>query len=264
MNFLKAFVPIIIAIFLIIFDYRFSYLDSLRQGVSTLVSPIYMVVSLPKKLYIWINEQGTSKDQLLSDNQNLNNKLLKLNTRLQQVNALVLENKKLNALLDSSYTLQQTQFTIARIESITQSRLKKQIMIDKGSNSNLKVGQVVLGSKGIIGQITQITPTTASVLMVSDPTQHVPVKNFRNGVQGISQGVAENQYRLFIKFIGPEADIKIGDIFLSSALGGKFPNGYPLGRVIHAEQHKNESFQHIVLEPIQKTHDLEFVIVLDN
>ncbi len=264
MNFLKAFIPITIAIFLILFDYKFAYLDSLRQGVSTLISPIYMVVNLPKKLYIWVDEQGTSKDQLLSDNQNLNNELSKLNARLQQTDALVLENKKLNALLNSSYTLKQSEFTIARIESITQSRLKKQIMIDKGSNSSLQVGQVVLGSKGIIGQITQTTPTTSSILMASDPTQHVPVKNSRNGIKGISQGMAENQYRLFVKFIEPGADIKIGDIFLSSALGGKFPDGYPLGRVTHVEYHKNEDFQHIELEPMQKTHDLEFVIVLDN
>jgi len=89
--------------------------------------------------------------------------LLKLKVKLQQTDALTLENKKLNTLLESSYTLQQAKFTTARIENVARSRLKKQIVINKGSNDNLKIGQVALGAKGVLGQITQITPTNASI-----------------------------------------------------------------------------------------------------
>ncbi|WPE18412.1 rod shape-determining protein MreC [Candidatus Thioglobus autotrophicus] len=263
MNFLKIFTPITIAIFLIIFDYKFSYLNNLRQSVATLISPIYMVVSLPEKLYTWINEQGTSKEQLLNDNQSLNNELLKLKVKLQHRDALALENKKLNTLLESSYGLQQASFTVARIESVSRSRLKKQIVINKGGNDNLKVGQVALGANGVLGQITQTTPTNASILIVSDPTQYIPIKNVRNGVQGMSQGIAEDKHQLLVRFIEPESDIKIDDIFVSSALGSKFPNGYPVGRVTDVEQRKNESFMHVTLEPMQQIYDLEFVIILD-
>ncbi|CAC9548324.1 hypothetical protein [uncultured Gammaproteobacteria bacterium] len=263
MNFFKIFIPVIVAIFLILFDYKFSYLNQLRQNVATLISPIYMGVSLPGKLYIWINEQGTSKDQLLNDKRNLNSELLELHARLQQTDALILENKKLNALLESSYTLQQRTFTTARIEQVSRSRLKKQITINKGSNEHLKIGQVALGANGVVGQIIEVTPTNASILMVSDPTQHIPVKNSRNGIQGISQGVAENQFLTLVKFIESDLDIQIDDIFLTSALGGKFPDGYPLGKVTHVEHHVDESFLRIVLEPIQKTQNLEFVIILD-
>ena len=115
----------------------------------------------------------------------------------------------------------------------------------------------------MLGQITQITPTNASILIASDPTQFVPIKSVRNGIQGMSQGVAENKHRLLVKFIEPESDIKINDIFVSSALGSKFPNGYPVGRVTHVEQRKNESFMYVTLEPIQQIHDLEFVVILD-
>jgi rod shape-determining protein MreC len=160
--------------------------------------------------------------------------------------------------------LKKASFTLARIESVSQSRLKKQIMINKGSSDNLKIGQVVLGAEGIIGQTTQITPNSSRVLMVSDPTQYIPVKNARNGIRGVSQGMAENQAHLLVKFIQPDADIKIGDIFLSSALGGKFPDDYALGRVIRAELRENEDFLYVVLEPMQKTHHLEFVLILDN
>ena len=177
---------------------------------------------------------------------------------------MTLENKKLNTLLESSYTLQQAKFTTARIENVTRSRLKKQIVINKGSNDNLKIGQVALGAKGVLGQITQITPTNASILITSDPTQYIPIKNVRNGIQGVSQGVAENKHQLFVKFIESESDVMVDDMFVSSALGSKFPNGYPVGRVTHVEQRKNEPFMYIVLEPMQQIYDAEFVVILDD
>ena len=264
MKFLKIFIPIVIAIFLILFDYKFSYLNNLRQSVATLISPIYMVVNLPSQLYTWIDEQGTNKDQLLSDNQNLKNELLKLKANLQTTQALTLENKKLKTLLESSYTIQQKDFILAGVTLISQSRLKKQLILDKGSSNNVKMGQVVLGSEGVVGQISQVTPFNSTVLMASDPTQHVPVKNSRNGVQGISRGVAENNHLLNVDFIETDLDIKIGDVFLSSGIGKKFPDGYPLGKVTRVEKRKNEPFLHIQLQPIQSTKHLEFVIIVND
>ncbi len=221
-----------------------------------------MMVNLPSKIYIWIDEQGTSKDQLIRNNNNLHRKLLKLKAKLQTYNALTLENKKLQALLDSSYTVKQQNFILARISALSQSRLKKQIIIDKGSSNGIKVGQVALSAKGIIGQVSRTTPLYSTILMVSDPTQHVPVKNERNSIRGISRGVAENNHLLNVEFIEPNLDVKVGDIFLSSSIGSKFPNGYPLGTVIRVEKHQNEPFLHIQLKPTQALEQLEFVIIV--
>ncbi len=220
-----------------------------------------MVVNLPSQLYTWINEQGTSKDQLINNNNNLHRELLKLKAKLQTYNALALENKKLQALLGSSYIIKQQKFTLAKISALSQSRLKKQIIIDKGSSSGIKVGQIALGAKGIIGQVSQTTPLYSTILMVSDPTQHVPIKNERSGIRGISKGVAENNHLLNVEFIKPNLDVKMGDVFLSSAIGSKFPAGYPLGTVIRVEKHQNEPFLYIQLEPTQTLEQLEFVII---
>ncbi|HCA67891.1 MAG TPA: rod shape-determining protein MreC, partial [Gammaproteobacteria bacterium] len=196
MQFLKLFTPVFIAIFLILSDYKFSYLDNLKQSIAKLISPIYLVVNLPSQLYIWIDEQGTTKQTLLNQNKQLNGELTRLKANLQTHNALLLENQKLKQLLGASYQISSQKFILGRVSSVSQSRLKKQIIINKGSNDNLAVGQVVLGSKGVIGQITQTTPLYSTVLMITDPTQYVPIKNQRNGIRGISKGVASNQGRL--------------------------------------------------------------------
>ncbi|SFV83917.1 Rod shape-determining protein MreC [hydrothermal vent metagenome] len=264
MQFLKLFTPVFIAIFLILSDYKFSYLDNIKQSIAKLISPIYLVVNLPSQLYIWIDEQGTTKQTLLNQNKQLNGELTRLKANLQTHNALLLENQKLKQLLGASYQISSQKFILGRVSSVSQSRLKKQIIINKGSNDNLAVGQVVLGSKGVIGQITQTTPLYSTVLMITDPTQYVPIKNQRNGIRGISKGVASNQGRLVVNFIESDFDVVLGDLFLTSAIGSKFPAGYPMGKVIHIEQHTDDPFLHIELAPIQTTEQLEFVLIGEN
>lgn len=261
MQFLKLFTPVFIAIFLILLDYKFSYLDNIKQSIAKLISPIYLVVNLPSQLYIWIDEQGTTKQTLLNQNKQLNGELTQLKANLQTHNALLLENQKLKQLLGASYQISSQKFILGRVSSVSQSRLKKQIIINKGSNDNLAVGQVVLGSEGVIGQITQTTPLYSTVLMITDPTQYVPIKNQRNGIRGISKGVASNQGRLVVNFIESDFDVTLGDVFLTSAIGSKFPAGYPVGKVTHVEQHTDDPFLHIELTPIQKTEQLEFVLI---
>ncbi|SFV77927.1 Rod shape-determining protein MreC [hydrothermal vent metagenome] len=261
MQFLKLFTPVFIAIFLILSDYKFSYLDNIKQSIAKLISPIYLVVNLPSQLYIWIDEQGTTKQTLLNQNKQLNGELTRLKANLQTHNALLLENQKLKQLLGASYQISSQKFILGRVSSVSQSRLKKQIIINKGSNDNLAVGQVVLGSEGVIGQITQTTPLYSTVLMITDPTQYVPIKNQRNGIRGISKGVASNQGRLVVNFIESDFDVTLGDVFLTSAIGSKFPAGYPVGKVTHVEQHTDDPFLHIELTPIQKTEQLEFVLI---
>lgn len=264
MQFLKLFTPIFIALFLIVSDHKFSYLDNAKQSIVTLISPIYLVVGLPAQLFVWINEQGSTEEMLLNKNKQLNNELIFLKANLQTYNALLLENQKLSELLGLSYQLSHQVFVLARVNSIAQSRLKKQIIINKGLDDGLKIGQIVLGAHGVIGQLTQLTSSHSTVLMITDPTQHTPVKNQRNGVRGVSKGMAANQAGLIVNFIENGLDIKIGDIFVSSAVGSKFPAGFPVGKVTHIERHANDPFLHIELTPIQTTKQLEFVLISDS
>ena len=261
MAFLKLFTPVFFAIFLILSDYRFSYLDEIKASIAKLVSPIYLLVNLPSQLYIWIDEQGIDKQTLISQNEQLRNELTRLKVNLQNYNALLLENQKLTQLLGSSYQINNANFILARVSSISQSRLKKQLVVNKGSTHGVKVGQSVLGVNGVIGQITQVNPYHATLLMIADPTQHIPVKNQRNGIRGISKGVASQAEKLSLNFIEVGLDIQLGDTFVSSAAGEKFPEGYPVGQVTHVEQQENDPFLQIELKPLQTTEQLEFVLI---
>mgnify|MGYP000326527319 FL=1 len=232
MRLLKPLLPALIAIILIVLDARFSYLDNLKRNSNTLLTPIYFLVDLPAQMMSWVSDKGSDTDQLISENEQLTNELFELKAKLQIYNNLVLENQKISRLIDASYTLPANAVKLARIKSISQSRLKRQLVINKGSNDNILTSQIVLGANGIVGQVIQSTPLYATVQLTTDPTQHIPVKNIRNGARGITKGLASNESGMKVEFMPSATDVKLGDIFVTSGIGGTYPSGYPVGEVI--------------------------------
>ena len=262
MRLFKLIVPILISIILIVFDARFSYLDNFKRFTLTLLSPVYFVVDLPSHVVDWVNDQGSDTAQLVSENEYLEGKLIELKARLQIQNNLVLENQKLTQLLDATYTIPEHQITLAHIKSVSQSRLKKQVIINKGSKDSVRNTQLAVGSDGVIGQVTQVTPLYSTIRLITDPTQHMPVKNVRNGIRGITKGLATNERGMVVEFIPLDSDVKLGDIFVTSGIGTTYPPGYLVGKVSSIDKPPNEAFLTILLKPIQNMDKLEFVLIV--
>ncbi len=151
---------------------------------------------------------------------------------------------------------------LARVKSIAQSRLKRQLVINKGSNDNILALQIVLGANGVVGQIIQSTPFYATVQLTTDPTQHIPVKNVRNGARAITKGIAANKSGMKVEFMPSDADVKLGDIFVTSGIGQSYPEGYPVGEVIEVSAPHDEAFLLIKLRPLEDMNELEFVLVV--
>jgi len=262
MRLLKPLIPALIAIILIVLDTHFSYLDNIKRNSATLLSPIYFLVDLPSQMMNWVSDKGSDTEQLIRKNERLTNELLELKAKLQIYNNLVLENQKISRLIDASYTLPANSVILARIKSISQSRLKKQLVINKGSNDNILESQIVLGAKGVVGQIIQSTPFYATVQLATDPTQHIPVKNARNGARGITKGLASNKSGMKVEFMPSEADVKLGDVFVTSGISESYPAGYPVGEVIKVSTPQDEAFLLIRLKPLEDMNELEFVLIV--
>ncbi len=105
-----------------------------------------------------------------------------------------------------------------------------QIVIDKGTGAGVYVGQAVLDSEGLFGQVVSVDRFTAHVLLLTDRLHALPVEVNRTGVRGIAAGTGQvDQLRL--EDIPTTADVREGDLMVSSGLGGRFPRGYPVGKV---------------------------------
>ena len=262
MRLLKLFVPIFLSIILIVLDARFSYLDNFKRFTLTLLSPIYLVVDLQSQVIDWVNDKDSETELLVSKNDYLEGQLIQLKAKLQTYNNLTLENQKLSNLLDSSYLIPGHNVKLARIKSISQSRLTKKIVINKGFNDGVTLSDLIIGSDGVVGQVTEVTPMYSTVRLLSDPTQHIPVKNSRNGIRGITKGLASNDSGMVLKYIPLESDIKLGDIFMTSGIGNNYPSGYSVGRVKLIDENQDPSFMTVYLEPTQNMNRLELVLIV--
>ena len=151
---------------------------------------------------------------------------------------------------------------LARVKSISQSRLSKKIVIDKGSNDQVSLSQLIIGSDGVVGQVTQVTPMFSTVRLLTDPTQFMPVKNSRNGIRGITKGVASNEEGMIVEYLPLDSDVKVGDLFLTSGIGNSYPSGYIVGRVTSIDDSLDASFLSITLQPSQNMNKLEMVLII--
>ena len=262
MRLLKIFVPVLFSIILIVLDTRFSYLDQFKRLTLSALSPIYFVVDLPSHIINWVNDKGSDNEKLISENKYLEGKLTELKARLQTYNSLVLENKKISALINSSYSIPDYQIKLSRVKSISQSRLNKQIVIDKGFNDGVTLSHLILGPDGVVGVVTQVTPLYSTVKLVTDPTQYMPVKNSRNGIRGVTKGLASNENGMAVEYVSLDSDVKVGDIFVTSGIGNSYPIGYLVGRVTKINNLLSDSFLSITLEPLQNINKLELVLII--
>jgi len=219
-------------------------------------------VDLPSQVIDWVNDKGADNEILIVENDYLEGQMLELKARLQTYNNLALENQKISKLLDSSYEIPNHDVLLARIKSISQSRLSKKIVIDKGSNDGVTLSQLIIGSDGAVGQVTQVTPMFASVRLLTDPTQFMPVKNSRNGIRGITKGMASTKKGMIVEFIPLDSDVKVGDLFLTSGIGNSYPSGYLVGRVTSINNSLDPSFLSISLQPAQNMNKLEMILVV--
>src|SRR5210317_910052 len=177
MGIVRIFIPILISISLIFVVSRFSFLDSTKSYISSMLIPVKSLVSVPNIFFEWVNEQGQEKSTLIEQNKQLTAEIVNLKIQLNEVLSLLQENNKINQLINNTLFYESQKNTLARVLEINSSRLKKILNINKGSSDNLSKGRIVYGPDGLVGEISEISQLDAKVRIITDPTQFTPIKN---------------------------------------------------------------------------------------
>jgi rod shape-determining protein MreC len=229
-------------------DHRQHHLDSLRAALSVAVYPLQWLVNLPGSTGQWFRESLSTRRDLQEENASLRTQQLVLNTQLQKLEALEAENMRLRALLDSSFQVGKRPMLIAELLSVDMDPYRHQIEINKGSLDRLYEGQPLLDSQGIMGQLIHVGPFTATAMLITDPSHAIPVQINRTGLRTIALGTGSID-RLDLPHIPTNADVRAGDLLVSSGLGGRFPPGYPVAEVVSVEQDPGNTFSTVVARP---------------
>ncbi len=158
------------------------------------------------------------------------------------------ENTQLRALLKSPLRSVYGQFIVAQLLEVDADELQQEWVLDKGRSEAVYVGQPVLDSGGVIGQVISVGPLNSRILLVSDVRSAVPVQNSRTGMRTIVGGTGISD-KLTLLNVPVTSDVRVGDALITSGLGGRFPAGYNVG-VISAVKHRaGEQFSVISVKP---------------
>ncbi len=247
---LKMVVVALLSLALIAVDHRFHKGHMFRGWIETAVHPIQQTIDLPRQFVLWIAEGVQSRQLLQEENASLRNRTLLLQQRLLKQEAIEAENSRLRKLLNASFIYgaahQNERVRLAEIISIDLDAYSQEVVLNKGSEDGVYVGQPLMDAFGVMGQIVRITGQSSTALLLSSPHHSIPVQNRRNGLRSIAIGTGHPN-QLTLRFVPSESDLIVGDTLITSGLGGRFPYGYPVGTVQMIDSREGERFAEVTL-----------------
>jgi len=219
----------VLSVALMVVDARFSLLKPARSQMSLVLMDAYWITDLPGRLWEGVASQFGSRTELVAENEKLKTENLLLQGRMQKLAALTEQNVRLRELLNSS-ALVNEKVEVAELIGMDPNPFTHRIIINKGERDGVVLGQPVLDARGLMGQVVELMPYTSRVLLLTDSTHSIPVQVNRNGLRAIASGTG-NPERLELRHVADTADVKEGDLLVSSGLGQRFPAGYPVATV---------------------------------
>ena len=256
----KLIIFVVLSFILLVNDQRNNYLSILRNSIAIAIYPLQSAVEIPSRLTDWFDLRIKSKEILIKENQNLLSQQKINSSILQRYESLEQENERLKQILNAANNLD-NKVEITRIISVNVNPYRHTIVIDKGERDGVYEGQVLLGADGVIGQILHTNFLTSEAILISDSDHALPVEINRNGLRTIVLGNG-SYTKLDVPYIPNNADIEIGDLLVTSGLGGKFPSGYPVAKVDFIESDLSEQFYKVSAKPIAYLNQVRELMLL--
>ena len=217
-----------------------------RAKMTRFFYPVQMVLFMPEQSGQQPYVHWQSNQQLLAENTRLHTHDLLLEARMQRLLHLQRENKQLKLLLGSSARIN-GQIIEASLLSVAQSLDQRSILLDLGSREGVHVNEPVLDAFGVFGQVVDVTPLVSKVLLITDTRSAVPVEDARSGVRAIAMGDGGDSLHLLS--VPLTSDIRVGDLWVTSGVGLRYPPGYPVGLVSKRHLSADHRFAEITMRP---------------
>lgn len=241
-------------------DHRYHHLDGVRSAFSVVLYPIQYVMTLPGNFAAWLGESVSTREALQAENEALRRRQLLQQQQLQRYAALQAENARLRALLDASRRVEQ-KVLIAELLSVDVEPYSRSVVLNKGSEHGIYAGQPILDANGVMGQVTRVGPYTSTALLITDPSHAIPVLVNRSGQRAIAVGTGPSD-KLELPYLPNTADIKPGDLLVTSGLGGRFPPGYPVARVETVHRSPTEPYVAVLAQPLAQVQRAREVLLV--
>jgi len=241
--------------------YRYSsLLDDLKSTSVDLVAPFYWVSDLPNQAGAWADNRLMSRERLVQENGSLRSENLVLKQKIQKNASLEAENFRLRQLLNATESLED-RVLIAELIGVTPDSQVQKVILNKGENHKVYVGQAVLDAFGLMGQVIEVGKRNSIVLLITDSTHAIPVEVGRSGLRLVAEGIGD-LYALKLRHVSSTLDLQAGDTLVSSGLGRRFPRGYPVAEVTDVQVSDNEAFSTVYARPYAQMNRSRHVLLV--
>ncbi len=150
-------------------------------------------------------------------------------------------------MLENSFKLGE-QVLVAELLSVNMAPYEHIVVVNKGTRFGVHPQQPVMDANGVVGQVFRALPFTSDIMLITDPNHAIPVQVNRNGLLTIAVGSGQIN-RLILPYLPNNADIRPGDLLITSGLGGTFPQGYPVAVVDEFTSQTNKPFATVTATP---------------
>lgn len=258
---LRFALALILAVSLLATERRENYItQNIRSVFSLLAAPLQFAVDYPVRIVGWTGSALGSKKALIVENMQLRYKQAMLETRLQKFMSIQAENSELKSLLLASSN-DKMRAMVGQILAVDTATNRHIVVINKGSRDKVLVGQAVLDSRGIMGQVIDVGLMTSTVLLISDYKCAVPVRNERTGERGILVG-NNDMSKLSLVNLPKTSAVTRGDLLVTSGLGRRYPEGYPVGRVVEVVDNTDDDFIKVSVRPVASLNRSRLVLLI--
>ena len=257
---LRLALAVLASIGLIISDGQSSTMIQIRTLMETSVGGLYYLANTPRTVLDNISHNLVDTNKLQIENKILKEQLREKIADLLLLDQLKVENQRLRLLLNSPLRTDEYK-KIAEILTAENDVYRQQVVINQGESDGAYVGQPVIDERGVVGQIIAVGHKSSRVLLLSDVTHSIPVQVLRNDVRVIASGTGRSD-ELVLDNVPRSVDIVQGDLLVTSGLGGRFPEGYPVGIVENVSRDGSNYFATVSVKPLASLERLRYVLLL--
>jgi len=257
---LRLFLAVIISVAAIVADSRFGVFSHVRVYLSSLVSPLQYIANAPGTLLDTMSTQVQTRADLIEQTKQQEQQLFTLRSRLLKMDQLEHENQRLRELLGSPVH-KESRKMVAELLSVDSDPFSHQVLINKGALDGVYNGQPVINDQGVVGQVLHVGSTTSRVLLITDSSHGTPVRVLRNDLRAIASGSGELD-KLELRNLPRNTDVQVGDLLVTSGLGGRFPEGYPVATVTRSDYVEGKPFAQIEAKPLVALDRLRYLLLL--
>ncbi len=245
---LRLIVLLAMAVGLMVADHRQHRLAAIRDGIATLAYPIQWAVQAPVQAWSAVRESFATKTRVEAENVKVASDNLVLRLKLLRYESLEQENQRLRAVRESSPRVVQRSL-VAEILRVDLDPFRQRVLVNKGTRAEVFRGQAVIDAAGIYGQVTRAGPLSAEIILITDPEHAIPVQVNRTGARSIALGTGRAGL-LSLPYLPQNTDVIVGDLLVSSGLGGVYPPGYPVAKVTAVVRDPGQPLLAVEAEPL--------------